>query len=215
MKRNNESISALVDGELDQKAADFLLRRLSSDDETHRIWQRFHMVRASMRREFPGPVSLVGRVHAAIESEQAPVQRPSTMAAAMRIGIGGALAASVAVLAVVGLGNRMAEDTTLDRNSSDSGFVSQTTALDRQFSRQAVPAGFNPGASQRSDASAASESESQQRINRYLIRHGQVTGGNGFVSYAPILTTPATLGHVPGEDNSAKSARDDSVDVEN
>ena len=68
--RNNEHISALVDGELDPKGAAFLVRRLSDDPHMHHQWQRFHLVRACLQREFSGPVSLVGRVQAALQDEE-------------------------------------------------------------------------------------------------------------------------------------------------
>src|SRR6056297_2270315 len=104
--RNNEPISALVDGELDTKGAAFLIRRLSDDPQMHHQWQRFHLVRACLQREFSGPVSLVGRVQAALQDEAVP-ERASRLTSLMRMGVGGAIAASVAMVAVFGLANRM------------------------------------------------------------------------------------------------------------
>lgn len=189
LDRNNEPISALVDGELEPKAASFLIRRLSDDEQMHQHWQRFHLVRACLQREFSGPVSLVGRVQAALENEGAPV-RSGRFPSLVRLGMGGAVAASVAMVAVLGLANRMDTETSVTvEQAQGPGFVSQSTALDRQFNAPAVPAGF--GADRSSGASSASPT--QQRINRYMIRHSQAAGNNGFISFTPVLAAPAAV----------------------
>lgn len=190
--RNNEPISALVDGEMDMKGAAFLIRRLSDDPGMHDQWQRFHLVRACLQREFSGPVSLVGRVQAALEGEAAP-ERGSRFASLMRMGVGGAVAASVAVVAVLGLANRMQTENSAGQEAIQApGFVSQSTALDRQFNAPLVPAGLG-GSNEDSAASTGATSGTQQRINRYMIRHSQAAGANGFISYTPVLAAPATV----------------------
>ncbi|MEX0916125.1 MAG: sigma-E factor negative regulatory protein [Wenzhouxiangellaceae bacterium] len=191
MDRNNEPISALADDELDPKGAEFLIRRLFDDQHLHQHWQRLHLVRACLQREFSGPVSLVGRVRTALEDESAP-ERGSRFPSLMRIGVGGALAASVTMVAVLGLANRMGTDNPgAPQHEQSPGFVSQSTALDRQFNAPVVPAGF--GGSQDSGNSAASTSATQQRINRYMIRHSQAAGDSGFISLTPVLAAPAVV----------------------
>ncbi|HKL52412.1 MAG TPA: sigma-E factor negative regulatory protein [Wenzhouxiangellaceae bacterium] len=189
--RNNEPISALVDGELDQKGADFLIRRLSDDPHMHHQWQRFHLVRACLQREFSGPVSLVGRVQAALQEEAAP-ERAGRFTSLMRMGVGGAIAASVAMVAVLGLANRIdSENSGVPEPVQTPGFVSQSTALDRQFNAPLVPAGL--GTNENSAGATRTTSATQQRINRYMIRHSQAVGGNGFISYTPVLAEPANV----------------------
>src|SRR6056297_4310511 len=191
MDRNNEPISALVDGELDPKGAAFLFRRLSDDDHMHQQWQRFHVVRACLQREFSGPVSLVGRVQAALQEEAAP-ERAGRFTSLMRMGVGGAIAASVAMVAVLGLANRIdSENSGVPEPVQTPGFVSQSTALDRQFNAPLVPAGL--GTNENSASPGGTTSATQQRINRYMIRHSQAAGSNGFISYTPVLTAPAAV----------------------
>lgn len=191
MDRNNEPISALVDGELDPKGASFLFRRLSDDGHMHRQWQRFHMVRACLQREFSGPVSLVDRVQVALRDEAAP-ERAGRLTSLMRMGIGGALAASVAMVAVLGLANRIdSENSATPDQAQGPGFVSQSTALDRQFNAPLVPAGF--GANGESAGAVDTLSPTHQRINRYMIRHSQAAGGNGFISLTPVLAAPSAV----------------------
>lgn len=189
--RNNEPISALMDGEIDPKGAAFLIRRLSDDEHMHSQWQRLHMVRACLQREFAGPVSLVGRVQAALTDEALP-ERAGRIPSLMRMGIGGAVAASVAAVAVLGLADRMdSENPAAPEQVQAPGFVSQSTVLDRQFNAPLVPAGF--GASRDSGGANVSTSPTQQRINRYMIRHSQAAGGNGFISLTPVLAAPAAV----------------------
>ncbi|MDT8449322.1 MAG: sigma-E factor negative regulatory protein [Wenzhouxiangellaceae bacterium] len=193
MDRNNEPISALVDGEIDRRGADFLIRRLADDEEMQRVWQRFHSQRACLQREFVGPVALVDRVRSALAGEEAPTAGRLSGLTMMRAGIGGAVAAGVALVAVIGLGNRMA----LDRAEPDPAgqppaFVSQTTALDRQFSQQAVPVSLGTARAE-SETDRSTPVRSRQRINRYMIRHSQAAGASGFVSFMPVLTAPSTV----------------------
>jgi len=217
LERNNEPISALVDGELDRSGSEFLIRRMSVDEQMISVWQRFHMVRACLRGEFSGPVSLTDRVREALDGEpdfEHPQVSPKVAGAHhpgwMRYGMGGALAAGVAVLAVVGLGQRIVPEPGLEPVAVEStGFVSQQTALDRQISRQAVPAGFNSSAGASGSGEVPNLNASQrQRINRYVIRDGQAAGNSGFVTFTPILTEPvrATLAREDARDEQARAS---------
>ncbi|MDX1625699.1 MAG: sigma-E factor negative regulatory protein [Wenzhouxiangellaceae bacterium] len=185
-----ERMSALADGELDRESTDFLLRRTAGDDGLRRRWDRIHMVRACLQREYPGRVDLVGAVRDAVASEamEAAPGR-GRLPALARYGLGGAMAAGVAALAVIGLGHRV-DSVPEPASEPVAGFVSQTTALDRQFSREAVPAGFVAGRDLRPAQSQTPEY--RQRLDRYLIQHGQATSASGFVSFTPILTMPRT-----------------------
>ena len=201
MERNNEHLSALIDGELDRRESEFLLRRLTADDAMQDDWTRYHMVRACMQREFSGPVDLVDRVRASIADEQTdPVARMSPLT---RFGIGGAMAAGVALMAVVGLNSRLAPGPTEIEDAP--AFVSQSSALDRQFSRQAVPVGLSelPASS-----TAAPNDDSRERLSRYIIRHGQAAGGTTFVSFTPILTSDTSAAAVPLETTPSKETGD-------
>ncbi len=204
MERNNEQLSALMDGELDRRESDFLLRRLVSDETLQRDWACYHLTRDCMKSEFAGPIDLVARVREAIADEAMdPVGRMSPLA---RFGIGGVMAAGVAMLAVVGLNNRLADDQIPTEPAP--AFVSQSSALDRQFSRQAVPVGLNdlPAA-----ASRRAADDPRERISRYIIRHGQASGGSNFVSFTPILTSGPTAAAVPLD---TRPAEDPAGDVQ-
>lgn len=188
MERNDEPISALADDELDGRGAEFLIRRISTDPALELRWQRIHLLRACLQREFTAPVALVERVSAAIEGEPLPKGTGTWAAGLARAGFGGAIAAGVALVAVIGLGNRL-EPESAAPESDVPGFVSQTNALDRQFNPTAVPAGF--GAERASPGAAGPAGASQRQINRYMIRHSQLAGDSGFISFTPVLTAPS------------------------
>jgi len=194
--RDEEALSALVDGELERAPAEFLIRRLADDAATQSAWQRFHLQRACLQREFPGPVALVERVRLALESEVQPSS--SRTSAWLRYGAGGAIAASVAVVALIGLGNRIDQVPNGDNSGLDApAFVSQTNPLDRQFSVPATPTGLGAErAAAASPAAIALEQQQllqQQRINHFMIRHHQLAHGQGFISLAPVLSEPSTV----------------------
>jgi len=184
-----ESVSALIDGELNRDQARFMVQRIMADAELRSGWERAHAVRACMQREFSGRVSLVEAVSMRLETEAAPDAPAGRMSSWMRYGMGGAIAAGVAMVALVGLGNRLDPASVETPETAAPAFVSQSTALDRQFSRRVQPVGLG-GPRSAAEQNAADE---QQRINRIMIRHSQLAGGNGFTSFTPILTEPAAV----------------------
>jgi len=210
MDRSKESLSALTDGELDGKGAEFLIRRISHDAEMHGQWQRFHLFRACMQREFTAHASLVHKVASALDAEPLPRREHGWSSGLLRVGVGGAIAASVALVAVVGLGNRVDPGPSVNE-ISEPGFVSQTTALDRQFSPIAVPTSLGSSADRSSLQGNAAATRRQ--INRYMIRHSQLAGEGGFISFTPVLTAPIAVdgeGPAPGATGDAEAARDTS-----
>lgn len=177
---NREHLSCLMDGEIDRKAQQFLLRRLSTDPELGARWQRYHLVRSCLHQEMGQGVAIVERVALAVDAEaEPPVVR--TVPGWLRPVAGGAIAACVALVAVVGINQNLSRQGPLESSGDQPGFVSQPTPLDRSFSRQAVPVNY-------SEVSPAD----RQRINTYVLRHHQAVGGSGFASFVPIVTGTPT-----------------------
>jgi sigma-E factor negative regulatory protein RseA len=183
---NREHLSCLMDGELDQKAQGFLLRRLASDPAMTDTWRRYHLVRACLHQEMAGGQCIADRVSAALSDEPAPVAEG--MPGWLKPVAGSAIAASVALMAIVGINANLLERNQLEPVAEQPGFVSQPTSLDQTFSRQAVPVSFT-------EVSAAD----RQRINTYVLRHNQAVGGAGFVSYLPIVTATPVEAPVSSE----------------
>lgn len=173
---SRENLSSLMDGELDRKGRKFLLRRLAGDADMKASWNRLHTVRACLHQERLVTGDLVGRVAAALEEEPAPSR--SLSARLLRPVAGSAIAASVAVMAIVGINASMLEQQDAAAPQSDEpGFVSRPTELDKPFNQSAVPVSYSE------------ERRSQrQRISGYVMRHHQAAGSTGFVSWVPIVT---------------------------
>ncbi len=165
-----------MDGELDRKGRKFLLRRLAGDADMKASWNRLHTVRACLHQERLVTGDLVARVASALEDEPAPSR--SLPARLLRPVAGGAIAASVAVMAIVGINASMLEQQDTGSTPGDEpGFVSQSTELDKPFNQSAVPVSFSE------DRRAQ-----RQRISGYVMRHHQAAGNTGFVSWVPIVT---------------------------
>ena len=177
---NREHLSCLMDGELDRNAQRFLLRRMTEDSEMKATWRRFHTVRACLHRELLATRDLTKRVAAALDDEPVPGASPGRMASWFKPVAGGAIAASVALVAIVGINSNV-----LDRQADPAeqpGFVSQPTSLDHPFTQSAVPVSYSEG------GSAAQRTAERERISGHVLRHHQAAGGAGFVSYVPIVT---------------------------
>ncbi|NDY94464.1 sigma-E factor negative regulatory protein [Wenzhouxiangella limi] len=184
---NREQLSCLMDGELERRGRDFLVRRLAGDRELADRWQRYHVIKACLQREFAGETGLAGRVAAALDDEPAlPERRDSALGRWLKPAGGMAIAASVAVAALVGINSSVLEQSQGERSADQPGFVSQATALDRPFNQPLVPVSLN-------ETSAAD----RQRLNTYLLRHNQAAGSSGFVSYVPIVVGAGNLPSAP------------------
>lgn len=188
---NREHLSALMDGEIDAKGRDFLLRRLSGDPEMSRTWQRYHLVRSCLHQEMASGMSIADRVAEALDDEPALVAE--SRGGWFKPIAGTAIAASVALMAIVGINSNLMERGTAAPEIEQPGFVSQPTAFDQPFSRQATPVSF-------SDSLPPADRE---RINNLVVRHNQAVGAGGFVAYLPIVTA------APVEAASDPEAQDD------
>ncbi|GAB4175977.1 MAG: hypothetical protein Kow0020_11790 [Wenzhouxiangellaceae bacterium] len=182
-----EALSALCDGELAPDQAGFIVRRAAQDAALSGYWCRVHLVRAVLRRESPGPVVLVDRVRNALADEPPHRQSGRLWRTVMRTGLGGAMAAGVAAVALVGLSTRVDHGATPTDGASQTVLAGRSTPLDQQFIRPVQPVslgGLN-------GATTSLSLREQQRINRMMIRHSQLTGGNAFIAYTPVLASPS------------------------
>ncbi|MCI0516776.1 MAG: sigma-E factor negative regulatory protein [Woeseiaceae bacterium] len=100
-------ISAFIDGELPENEAELLLRRLNQDAAMRQQVAKYLAIGRYMRRdpELPGMPELRSRIASALGEELAPVAQVEVRQASrfLRPALGVALAASVAVVALVGL----------------------------------------------------------------------------------------------------------------
>jgi len=100
-------ISAFVDGELPENEAELLMRRLNQDVAMRQQVARYLAIGRHIRREaeLPAMATLRGRIAAALGEESVPAAHSQSAGRSrfFKPALGFAVAASVAILAVVGL----------------------------------------------------------------------------------------------------------------
>lgn len=97
-----EQLSALMDGELPKDQTRFLLRGLDADAQLAQSWSRYQLASAVMRRQavfVPVDAGFADRVMQAVSQQSAPARAGVRI---LRWAGGGAIAAAVAVIALVG-----------------------------------------------------------------------------------------------------------------
>jgi sigma-E factor negative regulatory protein RseA len=183
-KESLEHLSALMDGEISRETGMFLTRRMGSDEELSRSWERYHLIRDCMQR--PGgqlaDSEMCRKLRERLANEQAAAgQRKRSMPAWLKPVSGLAVAASVALVAIITVGPAPSPDGQPGANSADTA--------PRFNSPNILP---NAPASQAASFSTGSTANNR-RLDSYLLRHNQLSGAagrQGFVSFVPIVSTP-------------------------
>jgi sigma-E factor negative regulatory protein RseA len=207
-RESNEHLSSLMDGEVNRETGRFLIRRLGADDELCATWARYHLARDCLRHS-DGSLAghnLAERLRLAIERENAPSTGRRFTSGWLRPVAGAAIAASVAVMAVLAVAPLGQEGAPAGNQVAQPAGVPAFTS----------PQSLTPApASQQANLSGKSAGDS--RMNAYLLRHYQAAGSSGargFVTFVPIVLTPAKgSGELPeqaAEDRRSADAADTS-----
>ena len=101
-----EQVSALVDGELPSGEHELLLRRFTVERSLRLHWERCHLIGEAMRKGLPDADTrgFADKVMAALGEEPVAAEKPARFGGIWtRAFAGAAVAASVAVIAIVGL----------------------------------------------------------------------------------------------------------------
>lgn len=187
-----EDIAGFMDGELPRDRSRFAMRRLAQDDELRDHWQRMHLVRSYLRDGHT--CSVPDSFLAGIQEQLGDVEsvKGISMHRWIKPLASTAVAASVAVLALVGINQNVLDQGDLVQPlavtanapadvTEDQGFVARSSFLERQFTAPVVPVNFTND-----------PQETRQRLNDYLLRHNQLSGNGGrfgFVSYMPLVSS--------------------------
>ena len=188
-----EQLSTLMDGELARDETLFLMRRLGNDGELAQCWSSYHAVRQVLRRQdlFLLRRDFSEQILARIDAEAAPhVSRGGSW---LRWAGGGAIAASVAVVALVFSGAR---------NDTSTLTGAPLAASVNSASQPLVPSAPRPGEfrapliSPALDVQPASVSTAgfsnpstaiDPRLQSYLIRHYDAAASNGQSAMMPYV----------------------------
>ena len=174
IESTRERLSALIDGELDQAEAVRLLDEVTRNSELQRTWEQYHLIGDALQGHMaPGLAmgDLFERVRRQLEAEPVLYQLRVFRLPGLRPLAGFALAASVAVVTVLGL----------------QAFVLESGPGVTQVARQEASAPVTV-ASVRHTTSAF-----DPRLNAYLLNHSELAGHNmqGVLPYARIVAHDA------------------------
>lgn len=159
-----DKLSAFIDAELTELEEHQVLAALASDAELRSAWERYHLIRAAMTRQFSllAPAGLSERVVRGIGEE--PESR--TVPRYWHYAAGTAVAASIAALAIFGL------QTVYQPTGPTVPSIARTTDA-------ASPAG------------TLSEPVTAQGLNPYLVGHNEfmpTAGMGGMLPYVRVVT---------------------------
>jgi sigma-E factor negative regulatory protein RseA len=171
-----EDISALVDGELTAAERDKVLARMAADRTLLTRWGRYHLISDALRRGLPHnpEVNLAPRVQEALAAEPSlvpPAARPRIPPPLMKQLAGMAVAASVAVIAVLGF-RVLTEEV-----DPSPGFTASVPAQGEAYMRISGMRWDSRGP------------EVDERLIRYLVNHNEHASGagmHGMMSYGRI-----------------------------
>jgi sigma-E factor negative regulatory protein RseA len=191
-EQSREHLSALMDGEISREAGRFLVRRLGTDDDLHRTWARYHVIRDCLRYQ-DGSLAqpdLVGRMRRALSDEPQVPARSRFGSTWLKPLAGLAIAASVALFAVLTVSEQGGPGQAAPDPDASASQVAVAESFTSPNISRLVPQSQTVSLSGRSGAD-------NSRMNAYLLRHYQVSeeaGGRGFVSFVPIVVTQAQRG---------------------
>lgn len=204
---NREQLSALSDGELARDALRFLLKRVDGDPALANAWTRYQVIGATLRRDEQMLVDagFSERVRLQLQDEArvavvaqggAARERPW-----MRWAGGGAIAASVAALALFATRGPQVDETRVAPTAPTLAQEVSVPAAELHAPVATVPAAGGDGAANGSGLW-------DPRVQGYLMQHGQVAGQigpSGFVPYVYFMATPSQDPATPGNGNETVS----------
>ena len=173
----HEQLSAYMDGELPETEQPLLRRRLENDPVLRARWSRYHLVRDVLHNHtLPSArFDISARVHEALIEEPGHPKAGGGRAHAYKPFVGAAIAASVALLAILGV-QRISQ---VSAPAPATVAVAQTPAPGVADYRRVAGARWDLG-----------QPEVENNLNQYLLshkRHADGSGMPGMLPYARIV----------------------------
>ena len=184
---NNEQLSALIDGEQDSDHTN-TLDKLLDDQDMKDIWSRYHLIGDCLRGHLPEKISshVSTQVSNALRDEPTVLSPQTTKRFNMKPVAGFAIAASVAMVAILGL--QRGDEINPFSNTPDIAASEVKTIVSQPQSFSFPEPQILPAAINKSDTP---DSIANQRLNNYLMNHNEYrsnSGMNAILPYVRIVT---------------------------
>lgn len=181
---NGELISSLMDGDIGEREVDRRLDKLTSCAQSRDMWKRYHLIGDAMRGESiaRSTQSVADRVASMLEDEPA-ILAPNNVRRKKlnwtQPVAGAAIAASVAVATVIGLGTSDPQDVDL---LDGQPLMVRTTPV----SGNAIPVMPASGFQTVSGTHWSEQAPAvENKLNRYLIEHNERSNAAAYRGTAP------------------------------
>jgi len=207
---SDERISALVDGELDEREHQTTVDKLLARSENRKVWGRYHVIGDTLKRSLPKGMDhgFSSRVMAALDDEPTVLAPPPVRSSWGQRAAGLAVAASVAAVAVLGVQFMYQQDG--GQTLTPQMAKVPTELLPIVESQQVARASVQQSRAQqslRANIQTVTQSQSpttmghtskpvkqfHSRLNRYLVDHNQQAPRaivQGMIPYARIVAYP-------------------------
>lgn len=186
MKDTTDKLSTLMDGEL--RDPDKLLDKLANDEEMHKTWQRYHLVRDAMKgqlSEFPA-LDVSAAVRESLKSEPViltPIWKRLNPRFVMKQAAGLAVAAAVGTIAVLSV--QQAQITT-----PESGAIAQVNQQPVKSQLASTGQIRQVSFTTREKLDVAVES----KLSGYLVNHNEFSNS---VRVSGVMPYTRIVGYVP------------------
>ena len=182
-KDKREQISALVDDEFDSHP-DIVLQHLASTDEHRQVWMRYHLISDCLRGNLPDYIDtgIASRISKAIAAEPS-ILAPAQLNRFIKPVMGFAIAASVAVVAILGIQQT--------NNSPTLSLPAQPLAIQSVTENQRLASNLNiadPESEQQvRQIPVTSHEDAGSRLNRYLVNYNEYRANAGMQGMLPYV----------------------------
>lgn len=183
---SREQISALMDGE-QETGSIFILSAMCNNEEFRKTWNRYHLIGETLRGNLAEQYDpdFAGRISKAIENETAHAAPSARTTPFLKPMAGLAIAASVAVVAILGV-----RQVGITPGTAPAELVARNQATENSVTgeRSAVAVAGNAAMSRPDYLRTPVDAES--RLNRYLVNYNEYrtnAGVQGMLPYVRIV----------------------------
>ena len=194
--KENEALSALMDGELDEMALRRTLNQLDDEPELKQTWSRYHLQRDTIKGDISAfsTLDISGAISAAIDDEATleSTKQPSESKPWWKAVAGLSIAASVALAVVIGARfNPLVETQGVQQLASKT----QVKVVTPEITLVKGPSMIAQSNSELEGVDEKVLQQAQERLNSYLKQHAQDSAlgqGRTAMPFARVVNFEAT-----------------------